>query len=78
MRMCVSNICKFSIRIHVCEVFYVSCNYLFVYLLELMGCVPLVCCAACLFSRMLTVLGIWCELCCEDSELNLFSYTADG
>jgi hypothetical protein len=27
--------CEFSIRIHVCEVFCVLCDYLFVYLLEL-------------------------------------------
>jgi hypothetical protein len=46
MRICVCNVCKFSIRIHVCEVL---CNYLFVYLLELVDCV-LSCCVLCCMS----------------------------
>jgi hypothetical protein len=51
MRMCVCNVCKFSIISHVCEVFYVSCDYIrvFVYLLQLVGCVLscVVCCMSC-------------------------------
>jgi hypothetical protein len=54
MHMCVCNMCKFSIRIHVCEVFYVLCNYLLVYLFELVGCVlSVVYCAVCLVLKCL-------------------------
>jgi hypothetical protein len=39
MRLCVCNMCEFSIRIPVCEISHVSCDYLFVYLPELVCCV---------------------------------------
>jgi hypothetical protein len=48
---CVSVTCiNSSIRLHICEVFYLSCKYLFVYLHGLVGCI-LFCWVVCRVSR---------------------------
>jgi hypothetical protein len=38
MRIYMCNMCEFSIRIMYAKFFYMSCDYIFVYLLELVGC----------------------------------------
>jgi hypothetical protein len=58
MRLCARNVCEFSIRINVCEILYVSCDYLFVYLLELVRCVL----PCCVFFSSCLVPGCFAEL----------------